>query len=102
MKAKLVITLTEDDNKLIVAANNGMGLFSTIANRFDQAALHILNRFQEENLKVSVKLPDVVNVSGTSPRFPRFFFFALINNWHGKTSSSEWILAFCFTDSGSI
>ena len=66
--------------KLFVAANDGMGLFSTIANRFDRAALHILNCFRGENLNVSVKLPDAINVSGILPRL-----FALLNNWHGKT-----------------
>ena len=66
--------------KLFVAANDGMGLFSTNANRFDRAALHILNCFRGENLNVSVKRPDAVNVSGILPRF-----FALLNNWHGKT-----------------
>ena len=37
-------------------------LFATIVNRFDPATLDILNCFREKNLKVSVKLPDVVNI----------------------------------------
>ena len=86
------LTSTGNDIKLFVAVNDGLGLLFTIGNKFNQAALHILSWFHAENLKVSVKLPDVVNASGISPLFP--WLFALINNCHGKTWSSERNLAF--------
>ena len=86
------LTSTGNDIKLFVALNDGLGLLFTIGNKFNQAALHILSWFRAENLKVSVKLPDVVNASGISPLFP--WLFALINNCHGKTWSSERNLAF--------